>query len=64
MTARRLVVKDVTGQIIGVPHDQVNLTGVENVNPMDPPVAVVQQRCDLGCWHDVSSVTLPCWGRA
>lgn len=64
MTARRLVVRDVSDHSIrpGPPHDQIDLSSVPHASVNIPMVAVVQQKCELGCWHDISVTELPCWG--
>jgi len=62
---RRLIVRLRDGEDIRVgPHHQISLTAVPHADTRVPITAVVQQECDLGCWHDVSTTDLPCWGSA
>ena len=66
-TPRRLVVRDAGyGELhlSCAPHDQIDLTGIEHASTANPVVAVVQEKCSLGCWHDLSTTALECWGRA
>jgi hypothetical protein len=44
------------------PHVQIDLTGVANINSRVPLAAFIQERCELGCWHNRDAVELPCWG--
>lgn len=61
---RRLVVQfpnganiDFDGRLIGV-----DMTAIPNADARAPLRAVVQQQCDLLCWHDMSTGTdLPLW---
>jgi hypothetical protein len=63
---RRLVVTDAVSPNgtdgYGHRHTQIDLTGIKHANSQIPMYAVVQEQCNLGCWHDVSHVELPYWG--
>lgn len=66
---RRLVIRDVNGALLAadalghpLAHWQIDLTGIPNANAAAVMTAVVQQQCNLGCWHDAESIALPCWG--
>jgi hypothetical protein len=43
-------------------HFQIDLTGIANANSQSPVSAVVQEQCNLGCWHDRDSYPLAPWG--
>lgn len=65
---RRLIIRDVTAaQVIadnfGRPLQsyQIDLTGLANADSRCPLMAVVQEQCNLGCWHDRDEGRLPCW---
>jgi hypothetical protein len=65
---RRLVVKDCADMVlmtdaVGNPvrHYEIELTGIMNKNIREPLVAVVQETCSLGHWHDVAEVAVPCY---
>jgi hypothetical protein len=67
---RRLVVKDVLLSAspvrafddIYMHHADIDLTGVPHADTRSPMYAVIQEQCNLGCWHDVNRTYLPCWG--
>jgi hypothetical protein len=66
---RRLVVKEVDKRMFlthadGRPleHWQIDLTGIHNADTRTPLTAVVQEQCNLGCWHDRDSYRLLPWG--
>jgi hypothetical protein len=65
---RRLVIRDAADQAVlvnwrGEPlsHTQIDLTGLSNGSARDPLRAVVQEKCNLDCWHDVGSAEVPLW---
>jgi hypothetical protein len=66
MKLRRLVVRDVNGESLmnrdGREHWQIDLTGIPNANSRATLTAVIQEQCNLGCWHDTQTLTLPPWG--
>jgi len=64
MKKRRLVVADSDYSRIKQIrlHDQIDLTGIRNASACDPIHVVVEEECNLGCWHKVSHTDLPCWG--
>jgi hypothetical protein len=70
MTERRIVLEDCNGQRICAPEHglcqaaAIDITGVHHANAALPVRAVVEQRCDLGRWHTLSSTELPAWGPA
>lgn len=45
-----------TGNPIGF-----NLTGIENIDTMNPLRGVIRTKCDLGHWHPESEITLLPW---
>lgn len=60
---RRLVIRMPNGGN-WAPSDQVahiDLTGVPNADSRAPLQAVVQEQCDLQCWHDLPAKILPAW---
>ena len=66
---RRLIIRDVNGEMLaadnyGQPlqHWEIDLTSVANANSQVPLLAVVQEQCNLGCFHDTDKITLPQWG--
>jgi hypothetical protein len=66
---RRLVIRDTNGELLAadalghpLAHWQIDLTGIPNANSRATMTAVVQEHCNLGCWHDSAKLQLPCWG--
>lgn len=62
---RRLIVRDVVGSQYPLSHNahrEIDLTGLVHANTQSPIYAVVQEQCNLGCWHDTSLNDLQCWG--
>lgn len=63
---RRLVIQQADGS--SVTHTDgtllmIDLTGLHNANAQIPLRVVVEEQCDLLCWHDLTSGSeLPCWG--
>jgi hypothetical protein len=39
----------------------LDLTGLPNANAAAPIVVEIHQQCDMGSWHAVGRVDLPCW---
>jgi hypothetical protein len=59
---RRLIVTSVDDSQVALnDHDQIDLTGLYNNSARDPLMAVIQEQCNLGCWHDKDRVPLPIW---
>lgn len=66
---RRLVVrsdleKGGPNKLGGAYHGQIDLTGIFHANAMFGIYAEIEEQCNLGDWHVVSSTSLPCWGDA
>lgn len=66
---RRLIVRDSCGEQLvhdacgrPIKHFQIDLTAVPHANSRAGMTAVVQEQCNLGCWHDQTTMDLPCWG--
>lgn len=66
---RRLIIRDANGEQIlsdeyGHPlmHYEIDLTAVANANHTAPIKVIVQEQCNLGCFHDKASSILPFWG--
>jgi hypothetical protein len=65
---RRLILRDAADQWVvanwrnePLSHVQIDLTGLSNGSARDPLKAVVQEKCNLDCWHDTGSADVPLW---
>ena len=43
------------------PPAMIDLSDIPNANAAAPFEVVVEQRCDMGQWHQIGRVVLPCW---
>lgn len=64
--ARRLIVADNAyadhAEGFGGKHNQIDLTGIVHANSQFGMYAIVQEQCNLGCWHNVTRYELAPWG--
>ncbi len=40
---------------------RMDLSDLPNANAAAQLLVMVEERCNLGAWHDIGSVNLPCW---
>lgn len=67
MNQRRLVLYGPNGAEIT--HDalrshevgRMDLGGIPNADASAPLLVMVQERCNMGTWHGIATVNLPCW---
>lgn len=66
---RRLIIRDTNGEMLAadnygrpLQHYQIDLTAVANANVQALMMGVVQEQCNLGCWHDKDMIELMPWG--
>jgi hypothetical protein len=58
--SRRLLLMDMTGRP-QPDYGVIDLTGVPNADATAPWQYVVQQRCDMGHWHNIGHGELANW---
>lgn len=39
----------------------IDMSDISNADAAAPLMLVVQKQCDLGRWHNVGQVEIPCW---
>jgi hypothetical protein len=55
---RRMLLLDAASSVLG----SIDLTGIINANAQAPLELEVQQRCDLGHYHQLERIPLAPWG--
>jgi hypothetical protein len=62
-TTRRLRVVDAAEAPVNFNglHGQIDLSGIRNASARDSLAGLIEEKCNLGCWHITERFPLPVW---